>query len=389
MVLAAILAFAASPARSRKSSKLRARQTTVAPKAENREDDVAVPLGGSATIPPPARRSVSTKGWRGLESCQNAQAARARHRGRSRGGEGHVRAATGKSRSRASSTQTRSTLRRSSSRSKATWPARRSLKTQVYPRPQRLLRRRARRTLGTQHRRSRSGGTSARAGSTAAEPGALDEPTYRSLAAGAGGVPALVQHTLTADDLKGPFVSVPDDMYEKERLDCLCYESLKEKLAERFHTTMEFLDQLNANVSFADLKAGDRDLGAEHPRGSSSRTARTSRGWWSRSAATRSTPSTPAGNLIFHAPTTLGSKYDPSPQRDRAGEEGRPRPALPLPADAVPRSPGQRAGSQPEPRARTHPSASSGLRSPNRTSASTARPTPTRSATRRLTAACG
>ena len=85
-------------------------------------------------------------------------------------------------------------------------------------------------------------------GLNATDPGALDEQTYRTLAAGAGAVPALVQRTLTEDDVKGPFVTLPDDVYEKEKLDCLCYESLPEKLAERFHTTVELLEQLNPGV---------------------------------------------------------------------------------------------------------------------------------------------
>lgn len=149
-------------------------------------------------------------------------------------------------------------------------------------------------------------------GIEAPEPGALDEATFRSLAASAGGVPALVQYALTEDDLKGPFKSIPEDIYEKAQLDCLCYESLKEKLSEKFHTTMDFLDQLNAGVSFSDLKPGDRI--------------------WTpniRAALTSDRPDIArivvsirgntlnafdgAGNLIFHAPTTLGSKYDPSP----------------------------------------------------------------------------
>ncbi|HEX6097549.1 MAG TPA: L,D-transpeptidase family protein [Thermoanaerobaculia bacterium] len=149
-------------------------------------------------------------------------------------------------------------------------------------------------------------------GINAAEPGALDEPTFRALAASAGGVPALIQHTLTADDLEGPFVSVPDDMYEKAELDCLCYESLKEKLAERFHTSMDFLDQLNEEVRFSDLKAGDRIWvpnvrpALEQDRRDIARVVVSIRG-------NTFNAFDASGNLIFHAPTTLGSKYDPSP----------------------------------------------------------------------------
>ncbi|MEP6744224.1 MAG: L,D-transpeptidase [Gemmatimonadota bacterium] len=149
-------------------------------------------------------------------------------------------------------------------------------------------------------------------GIEAADPGALDEQTFRSLAAAAGGVPALVQHTLGENDLKGPFVSIPDDMYDKAKLNCLCYETVQEKLAEKFHTTIDLLDRLNPGVKVADVKVGDRlwvpnvraPLTQDQPdiakivvsiRGNSLNAFDA------------------GGNLIFHAPTTLGSKYDPSP----------------------------------------------------------------------------
>jgi lipoprotein-anchoring transpeptidase ErfK/SrfK len=149
-------------------------------------------------------------------------------------------------------------------------------------------------------------------GIESADPGALDEATFRSLASAAGGVPALVEYTLTADDLKGPFVSVPDDMYEKAQLECLCYESLKEKLSEKFHTTIDFLDQLNADVSFSDLKPGDHIWAPNvrpwmtEDRPDIARVVISIRG-------NTFNAFDAAGNLIFHAPTTLGSKYDPSP----------------------------------------------------------------------------
>ena len=149
-------------------------------------------------------------------------------------------------------------------------------------------------------------------GITAADPGALDEPTFRSLAAASGNVPALKQYSLTEEDLKGPFVSVPDEMYDKAKLDCLCYESVQEKIAERFHTTMEFLDQLNEDVKFGELKAGDsiwvpnvREP-LEQDRPDIARVVVSIRG-------NTFNAFDAAGNLIFHAPTTLGSKYDPSP----------------------------------------------------------------------------
>ena len=149
-------------------------------------------------------------------------------------------------------------------------------------------------------------------GIEAPDPGALDEATFRSLANANGGAPALVQHALTDDDLKGPFVAVPEDVYEKADLSCLCYESLKEKLAERFHTTIEFLDQLNPEVQFSDLRAGDRIWvpnvrpPVTQDRPDIARVVVSIRGNTFNAFDAN-------GNLVFHAPTTLGSKYDPSP----------------------------------------------------------------------------
>ncbi len=149
-------------------------------------------------------------------------------------------------------------------------------------------------------------------GIPATEPGALDEVTFRSLAAAAGAVPALVEQTLAADDVKGPFVTIPEDVYDKEKLDCLCYETKKEKLAERFHTSEEFLGQLNPELDFETLDAGSKLWvpNVRAPRDASTpdiaRVVVSIRG-------NTLNAFDASGNLILHAPTTLGSKYDPSP----------------------------------------------------------------------------
>jgi len=151
-------------------------------------------------------------------------------------------------------------------------------------------------------------------GVNAVDPGALDEQTYRTLAATAGNsLLAVTQRALTADDVKGPFVTIPEDVYDKAKLDCLCYESLQEKLAERFHTTMEFLALLNPDADFSALNAGDtlwvpnvrEALTTDRP--DIARVVISIRG-------NTFNAFDAAGNLIFHSPTTLGSKYDPSPR---------------------------------------------------------------------------
>jgi lipoprotein-anchoring transpeptidase ErfK/SrfK len=151
-------------------------------------------------------------------------------------------------------------------------------------------------------------------GINSADPGALDEPTYRALASIAGAnTQAVVQRTLTADDVKGPFTPIPEDVYEKQDLSCLCYESLDEKLAERFHTTTEFLEKLNPDVKLSSLQAGTsiwtpnvREALTED-RPDIARVVISIRG-------NTFNAFDAAGNLVFHSPTTLGSKYDPSPQ---------------------------------------------------------------------------
>lgn len=150
-------------------------------------------------------------------------------------------------------------------------------------------------------------------GLNAVDPGALDEQTYRTLAATAGAdQAAVVQRTLIDDDVKGPFVTIPEDVYDKAKLDCLCYESMKEKLAELFHTTAEFLDVLNPDADFSALHAGDK-IWVPNVRGplmqdnqDIARVVISIRG-------NTFNAFDAAGNLVFHSPTTLGSKYDPSP----------------------------------------------------------------------------
>lgn len=139
--------------------------------------------------------------------------------------------------------------------------------------------------------------------------GAVDDKTFRALAAQAAGTQAVVQRTLTEDDVDGRFTSIPEDVYDQEKLDCLCYETKKEKLAERFHTTIEFLDQLNPNAQFT---AGEA-IWVPNVRDALTQDRPDIAKIVISIAGNTFNAYDAAGNLIFHAPTTLGSKYDPSP----------------------------------------------------------------------------
>ena len=143
--------------------------------------------------------------------------------------------------------------------------------------------------------------------------GDVDRATFQALADEAEGAPAIVTHHITSDDVEGPFVDVPDDMYDKAKLDCLCYESALEKIAENFHTTADFLKQLNPSTDFSALKAGD-SIAVPNVRPS----VRSDRPDIARIVVSLSGNTfnafDSAGNMIFHAPTTVGSTYDPSPR---------------------------------------------------------------------------
>ena len=142
--------------------------------------------------------------------------------------------------------------------------------------------------------------------------GEVDEATYRALARAAGYPETVTQYTITADDVKGPFTSIPDDPYEKAELKCLCYESLQELLAERFHSAQEMLEVLNAGQEFSGMQAGTTiwvpnvrpALTTDQPDIAKIVISLRGNSYNGFDAA---------GNMTFHAPTTIGSTYDPSP----------------------------------------------------------------------------
>jgi lipoprotein-anchoring transpeptidase ErfK/SrfK len=142
--------------------------------------------------------------------------------------------------------------------------------------------------------------------------GDVDDATFTSIAQAAGGGPAIVPYSLTADDVKGPFVSIPEGPYEKAKLDCLCYESLREELAERFHCTEDFLDQLNPGVRINDLQPGAA-INVPNVRASMTQDQPDIANIAISIAGNSYNGFDANGNLIFHAPTTLGTGYDPSP----------------------------------------------------------------------------
>jgi hypothetical protein len=146
----------------------------------------------------------------------------------------------------------------------------------------------------------------------------VDSATFNRLARLAGEPRELVRtHTLTAEDVEGPFVDLPegngDEIYEIAKMDCTCYESLTEKLTEQFHVTTEVLEQLNRGVEIDSLQAGQtlqvpnvRDPDARAP-GPGARREVSGPGSFVHALDAR-------GRILYHFPSTLGATYDPSPQ---------------------------------------------------------------------------
>ena len=75
--------------------------------------------------------------------------------------------------------------------------------------------------------------------------GKLDEPTKEMLGRWSN-IPATRVVTIPESFAAGPFYATPDDPADQARMPALYYESLDEKLAERFHTTIAVLEDLNS-----------------------------------------------------------------------------------------------------------------------------------------------
>jgi lipoprotein-anchoring transpeptidase ErfK/SrfK len=135
------------------------------------------------------------------------------------------------------------------------------------------------------------------------------------------------RYTVTREDLAGPFTRVPEETAAKAELDCLCYESPAELLAERFHTSPELLARLNPETELAvgtelwvpavevvepgGSAARDGGQGAAPANGvGAGEVARilvSRRGFYLHALDA-------SGRILRHFPTTVGSSYDPSPE---------------------------------------------------------------------------
>jgi lipoprotein-anchoring transpeptidase ErfK/SrfK len=78
--------------------------------------------------------------------------------------------------------------------------------------------------------------------------GVVDPATWKILNGDAA--PVLVRYAITAPDVAGPFLPIPEDMTEKGALPALGYTSALEELSENFHVSPKLLTKLNPGKFF-------------------------------------------------------------------------------------------------------------------------------------------
>jgi hypothetical protein len=149
----------------------------------------------------------------------------------------------------------------------------------------------------------------------------LDQATYSRLRTAAGSPEVLTRYTVTAEDVAGPFTNVPDNVYEQAKLDCLCYSSAAEGIAEKFHTSQKLIAQLNPKATLGNLTAGTvlavPNVDVQSAGDSASATGFAGiaklvisrKGYWTHAVDA-------SGKILYHFPSTLGAGYDPSPTGD-------------------------------------------------------------------------
>ena len=82
--------------------------------------------------------------------------------------------------------------------------------------------------------------------------GTVTPETWASLREGSA--PLLTRYAVTEKDLAGPFEPTPVAMEERAKMKALVYESADEALAEKFHTSIAYLKQLNGGGKIETVK---------------------------------------------------------------------------------------------------------------------------------------
>lgn len=137
--------------------------------------------------------------------------------------------------------------------------------------------------------------------------GQLNSRTSRALESGMESVPTTVAYVLTEKDAAGPFVKIPTDMMEQAKLPALGYQSVKEELGEKFHSSPKLLTRLNPGKTFS--RAGEEiqapNIRTDLPPPAATIVVHKSK---------RVVEALDAdGTIIAAYPATMGSQHDPLP----------------------------------------------------------------------------
>ena len=144
--------------------------------------------------------------------------------------------------------------------------------------------------------------------------GRPDAATIQALRDGDQAAP-LMSYTLTEADLAGPFVpAIPEDLMEQATLPTLAYTSVGEMLGERFHASPRLLTDLNPSSAFSTpgetVTVPNIAQTEGSPRGNGALVVTVSK------TASVLTVRAAGEKVVFHAPVTTGSDFDPLPLGD-------------------------------------------------------------------------
>ena len=161
--------------------------------------------------------------------------------------------------------------------------------------------------------------------------GELDEATWQKLLTSTSNQPALVEYTITQEDLEGPFTpQIPADPAEQGTLKRLDYRNALEELGEKFHASPALLKRINPQGTFT--QAGETVMvpnvevitvlatpvtnanqGAQAVATPGTATPDTGIVIYVTEATSSATVEDANGKVLFHAPVTSGSQHDPLP----------------------------------------------------------------------------
>jgi lipoprotein-anchoring transpeptidase ErfK/SrfK len=161
--------------------------------------------------------------------------------------------------------------------------------------------------------------------------GELDEATWQKLLTLTGNAPALLEYTITQQDVEGPFTPrIPADLADQGTLQRLDYRNALEGLGEKFHASPALLKRFNPRATFT--QAGEAVVvpnvevittpatpmtsanpGIQAVATSGTETPETSVVVYVTGATSSATVEDSNGKVLFHAPVTSGSQHDPLP----------------------------------------------------------------------------